>query len=396
MSLEALKRLAESSVNKSNTNKDLLLMCKDVEVLRINFDNSVYDVINESLLPWGLKNKLYAPYPEKSSYSKYDMTQIMRISKNNQEMVIHWLANRILTLSRANSKWIYNLLKFEQVQSDYQKAKIAIVCRAVSLQDSYWLKLDGDNTNWAGVDIRRNHLNEVIAQVALHGKSLTLCGSLISPELTTHGAYAKAWRRHEDGSLWLYKLGHNGNTESRIEVMCSNLLDKMNVEHIHYESGEDEGKYVCMCPCMTTEDIAMLSGMEFYSYCCSNNLDSEKEAIRIDADSIYKMWIVDYLIANRDRHGQNWGFYYNVNTMEIIGCHPLFDHNNAFDLEYMKDENASYQFGNMTTKEAAMYAMKKVDFHFTSEITRSDFITDRQYEVFMKRANQLGIVTKVN
>ena len=90
-------------------------------------------------------------------------------------------------MSRANAKWIYNLLKFEQVQSDYQKAKIAIACRAVSLQDSYWLKLDGDNTNWAGVDIRRNHLNEVIAQVALHGKSLTLCGSLISPELTTHG-----------------------------------------------------------------------------------------------------------------------------------------------------------------------------------------------------------------
>ncbi|MCI8381630.1 MAG: hypothetical protein HFI07_07535 [Lachnospiraceae bacterium] len=53
----------------------------------------------------------------------------------------------------------------------------------------------------------------------------------------------------------------NGNTESRIEVMCSDLLDKMNVEHVHCEAGEDKGKYVCMCPCMTTESKAILTGM---------------------------------------------------------------------------------------------------------------------------------------
>lgn len=39
-----------------------------------------------------------------------------------------------------------------------------------------------------------------------------------------------------------------------------------------------------------------------------------------------EMWIVDFLISNRDRHGQNWGFYYDTETMEILGCRPLFDH----------------------------------------------------------------------
>lgn len=85
--------------------------------------------------------------------------------------------------------------------------------------------------------MNQNPLNKVVAQVALHGKSLTLQGSMVTPELTTNGACAKAWRRHPNGKLWLYKLGANGNTESRIEVMCSNLLDKMNVEHVHYEAG---------------------------------------------------------------------------------------------------------------------------------------------------------------
>ena len=174
-------------------------------------------------------------------------------------------------------------------------------------------------------------------------------------------------------------------------MMCSNLLDRMNVEHVHYEAGEDEGKYVCMCPCMTTEKKSVLTGMEFISWCNVNGIDADRRMFEIDGGSIYKMWIVDFLISNRDRHGQNWGFYYDTETMEILGCHPLFDHNNAFDIDYMKDMDAPYQFDNMTIRQAAVKAMQKVDFHFTAPITRADFITDRQYQSFKKRAGYLGL-----
>ena len=34
----------------------------------------------------------------------------------------------------------------------------------------------------------------------------------------------------------------------------------------------------------------------------------------------------------------------------FLGCHPLFDHNNAFDIDYMKDMDAPYQFDNMTIR----------------------------------------------
>ena len=78
-----------------------------------------------------------------------------------------------------------------------------MACRAVSVLDAYWLKFDDDKgLLWKAVDVKRNPLNEIIAQVALHGKSLTLQGSLVTPELTTNGAYAKAWRRHSDNFLW--------------------------------------------------------------------------------------------------------------------------------------------------------------------------------------------------
>ena len=80
-----------------------------------------------------------------------------------------------------------------------------------------------------------------------------------------------------------------------------------------------------------------------------------------------------------------------METMDILGCHPLFDHNNSFDIDYMRDMDAPYQFGDMTIKQAAQKAMGEVDFHFTSPITREDFITERQYASFRKRAEYLGL-----
>ncbi len=388
----SIRGLEERSEKLMEGIKAFTIMRKDTEVVRVDFDNLVYEVINEKYLPYPIRGRLRRAASAENIRTQYDMTQSLIASRKNEEAIVSWLANRVLLLSRANAKWIYNLFRFEQTQTDEQKVKIAMVCRAVSVLDSYWLKFDEDtDISWSKVDVKQNSLNEIVAQVALHGKSLTLQGSFLTPELTTNGAYAKAWRRHEDGLLWLYKLGANGNTESRIEVMCSNLLDKMNVEHVHYEAGQDEDKYVCMCPCMTTEQKAVLTGMEFYSYCNVNGIDPDARMFEIDGESIYKMWIVDFLISNRDRHGQNWGFYYDTETMEILGCHPLFDHNNAFDIDYMRDMDAPYQFGDMTIKQAAKKAMDQVDFHFTAPITREDFITQRQYDSFRKRAECLGL-----
>lgn len=371
--------------------KDMLLMMKDKLVMRINFTLGTYDVIDELLLPWSLKGLIRPPYPEKDTYTKYDITQIAVIHNANASAVQSWLARRVLPIDRENAKRIYNLIGIDQIQSDDNKAKFAIMCRAVSLQDNYWVKLDGEKETWNDVNIRTNPLNGVLTQVALHGTSLTLSGSIISPEITGQGAYAKAWKR-EDGDLWLYKAGAKGNWESKIEVMVSNLLDCCNVEHLHYEAGYSQDLYCCKCKCMTTEDISMLSGMDFISYCNINGLDPDTEMLKIDSESIYKMWIVDYLISNKDRHSLNWGFFFNCDTMEILGCHPLYDHNNAFDIEYMKNKDSKYQFGEMTLREAAKEAIKKVDFHFTKEITRGMFLTDRQYQSFLDRARDLDLI----
>lgn len=374
---------------------NMQLMMKDKIVMNINIDEGLYEIVDENLLPFTMQNKIDKPLPKKDNYTRYEMTQQRIIDIHNSAALISFLAHRILPITRENAKKIYNLFGFSQLQDEISKSKIALVCRALSLQDNYWVKLENDNTMWKNVCLRNVSLSEAVAQVSLHGSSFTLTNkkdeALRTPELTGQGAYAKAWVREPDG-LYLYKRGANGTMESKIEVMVSNLLDNCNVNHLKYEAGESNGEYICKCKCMTDDTISILSGEDFYTWCTVQGLDSHKEALKIDPESIYKMWIVDYLIANNDRHGLNWGFFYNCDTMEILGCHPLYDHNNSFDIALMQDENKGYLYDDsMTMKEAAMKAMKEVDFHFYRAPVREDFLTDRQYKTYMKRAEELGM-----
>lgn len=396
---------------------DFLLMMKNTVVMRINFDEGIFDIKEPNLMPFDLRDR-FVPMPEEPDYSdkesvKRYMTLSTRASRKNQELITNFLSHRILPLTRKNAKEIYQLFNFDQLQDEISKAKIALICRAVSLQDNFWIKNESDPVRWEDVNLRTNHLNEIVTQVALHGSSLSLTGTddFQTPELTGLGAYAKAWIREKDG-LYLHKLSNYvetedglkpGKRESKIEVMCSNLLDCCNVDHLPYEASSvtnprtKESYYTCKCPCMTTEDISMLSGMDFTTYCNTHGLNPIVEALNIDADSIYKMAIVDYLFSNRDRHDLNWGFYYDCNTGVILGCHPLYDHNNCFDTECMMDKDRPYLYNSsVTMKQAALNAMKHVDFHFIKPITKDMFITERMYESFKDRAHDLGLdLTKV-
>ena len=375
----------------------MILMSKDTPVMRLDIDEGVYDIYDHSLLPYQLRGKL-KPLPEITGKDpRKEALVLANVLAKNREAVIDYLGSRILPLTRENAKKIYQYFRFEQAQDIASKAKIALVCRAVSLQDDYWVRDERDTTRWKDIDLRNVHLNEVVTQLALTGSSLTLNGKkdIHTPELTGQGAYAKAWVR-EDKGLYLHKKGSDAyDTESHVEVMVSHLLDKMNVEHVRYEDGWFQDDYTCRCRLMTTKDISILPGMDFVSYEMRRGNDPDKEMIMIDKDSYYKMQIVDYLIANRDRHGMNWGFFYDAKTMDIIGMHPLYDHNNAFDKDFMTEKDSEYVFNGKSLRESAMDAMRHVDLHFTKEITREDFMTKRQYDCFMDRAEELGIKVKV-
>lgn len=372
--------------------RNTYLMFENTPVLEVNTDMGLYNILDEKHLPFTFKNNIRT-YPVKESYSKYDLTQIRIVDKANNDLFTMWLACRTLILTQHYAKKLFQAYRLPQKDDVQSRARLSLVCKSLSLLDNYWVCQKGLNIKWEDINLRHNSLHKAITQIQLHGKSMTLNGKPDSLAFSTTGAYAKAWHRDEDGSLWLYKAGDR-NSEDRIEVMCSNILDRCNVAHCHYEERFDDDLRVCACPSMTSDKISIMDGDNFNSYCNHNNLDADKELIRLDPDGYWKMMIVDYLLSNSDRHTQNWGLYYKPDSMEILGLHPLYDHNNAFDIEVMNDKNYGSHFRDSTLQKNALYAMKQVDFHFTAPITRDLFITERHYKSFMSKAEELGIKIK--
>lgn len=373
----------------------ITLMFGDIEVLQFNLSNNIYNILNDKYMPYGLKNKVHELPTTTFGMTEDEINNKINMASYNMDNIRRWFAQRTLSLSRSNAKKLFNLVNFAQLEDTYNKYNIAVTCRGISVLDKYWVRFDeiDRDIGWDNVDIKRNHLNEIVAQVALHGDSLTFQGSFNTPEFTTKGIFPKAWRRHNDGNLWLHKLGINGSNHSRIEVMVSDILDKCNVDHVHYEAGIDDGQYVCMCPCISNDKYSVISAHEYNLYCNENNLNLIDEIMRIDHDGYYKMHIVDYLICNHDRHPHNWGFYMNNETMEVDSLHPLFDHNNAFDNKFLPNQRNVINPAYKDMKHKAEFAMTEVDFHFTKPIMEEDFIDVEYYEAFMKHADDLGVKT---
>lgn len=146
---------------------------------------------------------------------------------------------------------------------------------------------------------------------------------------------------------------------------------------------------------MTTDKLSILTAEDFIYYCERTDKNWLEECLKIDSINIYKTWIVDYLISNKDRHGMNWGFFYDCDSMKILKCHPLFDHNSAFADSVMDNKNMDYLFdeidGCMTMRDCALKAMQNVEFYFYREFIRDDFLTEKQFKSFMDRAKDLNI-----
>lgn len=349
----------------------MLLMLKDIPVMRFDFEAAVSEVYRADLLPYSLKNKV-ADLPE---ITVHNITQAVAGLANTRSAVQSFLARRVLTLSRIHAKEIYNMITGDPSQSDSNKKDIALKFHSVSINDCYWTKEDDSSLRWQDVNIHTNSLNEILADVALNGTVVSLQGSLCSPEITTDGTMAKGWRREQE-DLWLYKKGKTAS----VEVAVSKILDNLNVAHVQYFEALDHGEYCCRCKCMETDSLSVIAAAELRPYCVSLPDD-------------YAMWIVDYLISNTDRHEANFGYYVSSVTNEIITPHPLFDHDRAFNKYAMKHPDVPYRAKDQyTLREAAHAARAHVTLHYKRDFTRSDFQTDEQYESFMERLSELQII----
>lgn len=94
------------------------LTMKDKKVMDINFDEAIYNITDDMLMPFHLKDAIRKVPSYEDIHSRYDDTQRQIAINKNYEVVIGFLAARTLPITRTNAKKIYNLFGLDQLQDD--------------------------------------------------------------------------------------------------------------------------------------------------------------------------------------------------------------------------------------------------------------------------------------
>lgn len=306
----------------------MYLMCKNTAIARIDFSKMIFDVYNNDLMPFALRG------------GGVDLFTVR-----------DWISERVLNISRSNAKKIINALGLNQ----FKRVEMCLSCKGLSLTDCYWFKVETDEeSTWENVNLYSNTLSNAVAKIALTGEYVSIQGRIRTPEITGQGAYAKCWRRI-NGSTYLYKGAGDRRIEHKLDVLCSDILDLLNVPHIEYVLTTIDGKEVSRCKNMTDENISICEMEYFCGYCNRNNINLDNW-LRAQ-ELYYQMLVIDYLILNTDRHLGNWGIYFNSNTGKPLGLHPLYDHNNSFNSA--SDGFKSQVINNKTLEECAKYGKSR-------------------------------------
>lgn len=300
-------------------------------------------------------------YPENEDYAPFGLIKINAIDKVEFNK---WWKNRQIPASRKGLKEVlHNSNVYDKDNFDLLDAKVY----GLSLSDQYWVKGVEEEISWESINFFDNEFSEDIGKILFNGGKTALNLNLNTPDMTSNGNYEKRWKII-DGERYLLKAGSKiYNQEPFNELIATKLYERLlnKDEYVEYSVIFDDDKAISKCKNFITKDTELVPAWkinEYYEFLddedkythyirCLNNLGIK------DAETLTdKMIVCDYIIANKDRHFNNFGVIRDVNTLKFIDVAPIFD--NGCSLWY--DENDMYVGEFFLTKPFEEYEKKQL------------------------------------
>lgn len=210
-----------------------------------------------------------------------------------------------------------------------------------NLSDHYWICSEGSSITWKEINFFENDFEPA------DENSLWSAYGKYTPDNFTNGNLRKFWTV-KDGVRYLAKYNSLHYDELQIgahnEVFCSNLLQKLGINHAEYQLGFDEKikEFYSLSKCMTDTVYELVPAYHIiYDHHTKDSyydlfLDICKNKLVIDVrKQVDEMIAFDYLIANEDRHWNNFGLLRNSETLDYAGFAPLY--NNEYSMPYLVD-----------------------------------------------------------
>ena len=312
--------------------KKFTLMNKNKKVFDFVYDEEEHFIVN-----------FERKYPENEDYAPFGLIKMNEIDKVEFNK---WWKNRQIPASRKGLKEVlHNSNVYDKDNFDLLDAK----AYCLSLSDQYWVKGVDEEISWESINFFDNEFSEDIGKILFNGGKTALNLNLNTPDMTSNGNYEKRWKII-DGERYLLKAGSKiYNQEPFNELIATKLYERLlnKDEYVEYSVIFDDDKAISKCKNFITKNTELVPAWkinEYYEFLddedkythyirCLNNLGIK------DAETLTdKMIVCDYIIANKDRHFNNFGVIRDVNTLKFIGVAPIFD--NGCSLWY--DENDMY------------------------------------------------------
>lgn len=219
----------------------------------------------------------------------------------------------------------------------------------LSLSDQYWIRPADESIAWGDVDFFQNPFSEDIGDLLFGEQQKVGEMNLSSPDNTSEGNLQKRWKIVY-GERRLLKSGSKPSFQEPFnEVIASNILEFLDLPHVPYELVQSIDGVLSSCADFIDTDTEYISAYRtmkahkrrndesmygsFVSMCAEHGLDA--------TPFLDCMLSFDYLIANTDRHLNNFGIIRNATTLEWTGIAPLFDNGGSLWFDYMTEDVGS-------------------------------------------------------
>lgn len=297
-----------------------ILKHKDIDVLKFNFTKNyeVKEIIEEFNIP----------------HEPLILQNAGVMTKN--EALRFWWAHRTIPASRNKLEENLKNLKVETTKELLYKSY------ALSLTDHYWIMPEHLNLKWKDINYYENDFSEDVGKVLFDNNFNLESPNTYSPDNSSDGNLKKKWSIEKDGTRILIKGGDiYSPQESYNEVIVAELCKRLKIPHAKYEilNNQEKKVFYSKTPNYTTEKIEFINAnhiitafdktdknpYEHFMFCC--------EAVGIQRSLFEKnlndMFLIDFIIANKDRHYRNFGFLRESETLKWIGLAPVYDSGNS-------------------------------------------------------------------
>jgi hypothetical protein len=290
------------------------LMHKNIEVADIKIDEAAVAIIDIGTVC----DPRYLPLGVQTLRGGID-----RVELND------WLRSRSIPASRSGIWDLYTHLGRNSTEH------LILKCFALSLSDHYWVRPRNSGLKWHELNFFQNSFSPDVGEILFgHAPANRMNINLMSPDNTSEGWLRKKWLII-NGQRVLAKGGSDPwQQEPFNEVIASAIMRRLGISHVPYTLICEGNMPLSLCENFLSVETELVAAWRVFHAQKMSDSDSDFSHILRCCDllnipnvrpGIEKMLTLDYIIANEDRHYNNFGFMRHAETLEWLGVAPVFD-----------------------------------------------------------------------